>query len=230
MDKLGESLEQLFTLCGRKFSIKCVCLIALQLISRIQELHNHGWLHRDIKPDNFLTGDGPRNGVAGGQLYMIDFGLGKRWLENSQHILFKTEKRLIGKIKIKKGTPRYASINTHSGCEQSRRDDLESLGYMLIYFVRGSLPWQGLKGHTKEKRYQKIGEMKKKTELSKLCKGFPDEFRQYLVACRELAFSAEPVYEEYKQYFKNVMKGIGYDPENPQDTVFDWQDEKKISV
>ncbi|ETO23888.1 Protein kinase domain containing protein [Reticulomyxa filosa] len=231
MDKLGESLEQLFTLCGRKFSIKCVCLIALQLISRIQELHNHGWLHRDVKPDNFLIGDGPKSGTAGSQIYMIDFGLGKRWIENSSHISFKTEKRLIGLLKTnkKKGTPRYASINTHSGYEQSRRDDLESLGYMLVYFVRGSLPWQGLKGD-KEKKYQKIGDIKKKTELNKLCKGFPDEFRQYLASCRELAFTAQPAYDEYKQYFKNVLKHLGYDPDNPQDNVFDWQDETKLHV
>ncbi|ETO25053.1 hypothetical protein RFI_12093 [Reticulomyxa filosa] len=101
---------------------------------------------------------------------------------------------------------------------------------MLMYFARGSLPWQGLKGNTKEKRYQKIREVKKKTELIKLCKGFPDEFRQYLVACRELAFSATPAYDEYRQYFKSVMKRDGYDPECSQDMVFDWQDETKINV
>lgn len=141
MDKLGDSLEQLFTSCGRKFSIRCVCAIAIQILSRIEELHKHNYLHRDIKPDNFLIGHTPNGDLQSkeaGKIYMIDLGLGKVWKEGGRHIPEKHGKRLIG-------TPRYASINTHFGHEQSRRDDLESLGYMLMYFAHGHLPWQGLR-------------------------------------------------------------------------------------
>ena len=141
MDKLGDSLEQLFTSCGRKFSIGCVCHIAIQILSRIEELHKHNYLHRDIKPDNFLIGhtsNGDLTSKEAGKIYMIDLGLGKVWKEGGRHIPEKHGKRLIG-------TPRYASINTHFGHEQSRRDDLESLGYMLMYFAHGQLPWQGLR-------------------------------------------------------------------------------------
>ena len=101
MDKLGESLEMLFNYCKRQFSIKTVCLIAIQLIQRIEELHNKGWLHRDIKPDNFLIGSGNKHDPnTGGIIYMIDLGLGKEWIENGEHIPHKQGKRLIG-------TPRY---------------------------------------------------------------------------------------------------------------------------
>lgn len=154
MDKLGDSLEQLFNHCGRRFSIPCVCLIAIQILNRIEELHQAYYLHRDIKPDNFLIGSSDKMSPEASRIYMIDLGLGKLWNENGRHIPERHGKRLIG-------TPRYASINTHYGLEQSRRDDMESLGYMLIYFANGQLPWQGLKGQTKEDKYQKIGEKKK---------------------------------------------------------------------
>ena len=111
MDKLGDSLEQLFTACGRKFSIRCVCQIAIQILHRIEELHKHNYLHRDIKPDNFLIGHSPGGKMTheeAGKIYMIDLGLGKVWKEGGRHIPEKTGKRLIG-------TPRYASINTHFG-------------------------------------------------------------------------------------------------------------------
>ena len=111
MDKLGDSLEQLFTSCGRKFSIRCVCAIAIQILSRIEELHKHNYLHRDIKPDNFLIGhtqNGDLQSKEAGKIYMIDLGLGKVWKEGGRHIPEKHGKRLIG-------TPRYASINTHFG-------------------------------------------------------------------------------------------------------------------
>ena len=111
MDKLGDSLEQLFTSCGRKFTIRCVCAIAIQILSRIEELHKHNYLHRDIKPDNFLIGHTPNGDLTSkeaGKIYMIDLGLGKVWKEGGRHIPEKHGKRLIG-------TPRYASINTHFG-------------------------------------------------------------------------------------------------------------------
>eukprot|EP00484_Ammonia_sp_Unknown_P023891 CAMPEP_0197035166 /NCGR_PEP_ID=MMETSP1384-20130603/13036_1 /TAXON_ID=29189 /ORGANISM="Ammonia sp." /LENGTH=747 /DNA_ID=CAMNT_0042465191 /DNA_START=238 /DNA_END=2481 /DNA_ORIENTATION=+ len=215
MDKLGESLEQLFTSCGRKFSIHCVCQIAIQILSRIEELHKHDYLHRDIKPDNFLIGHVPSGDLTkpeASKIYMIDLGLGKVWKENGRHIAEKTGKRLIG-------TPRYASINTHFGTEQSRRDDLESLGYMLMYFAHGHLPWQGLRGDTKEEKYHKIGKKKDQTPLKELCAGYPEQFKKYLKHTKSLGFQEDPPYDQYRAWFKEVL--INHPATGP--FKFDWQ-------
>jgi casein kinase 1 delta len=104
----------------------------------------------------------------GNLVYIIDFGLAKKFRDprTHQHIAYRENKNLTG-------TARYASINTHMGVEQSRRDDLESLGYVFMYFNRGSLPWQGLKAQTKRQKYERISEKKMATGVDELCKGFP---------------------------------------------------------
>lgn len=132
MDLLGPSLEGVFNLCNRRFSLKTVLLIAEQTIARVQTLHSYGFLHRDIKPDNFLVGRSNQDK----NIYMIDLGLAKRFKDAKTHvhIPYREGKGLIGTI-------RYASINTHYGIELSRRDDLECISYMLIYFLKGALPW-----------------------------------------------------------------------------------------
>ncbi len=141
MDMLGSSLEILFEHCKRKFDLKTVCMVGIQMIKRIEKVHEEGILHRDIKPDNFLIGGKDINKDF---VYIIDFGLAKFYKEaNGQHIPFKEGKNLTG-------TARYASLNTHIGQEQSWRDDLESIGHVLLYFIKGALPWQGLPGKTKE--------------------------------------------------------------------------------
>jgi len=146
MDLLGPSLEDLFNFCSRRFTIKTVLMLADQMIGRVEYIHTKNFIHRDIKPDNFLMGIGRHCN----KLYLIDFGLAKKYRDSRtrHHIPYREDKNLTG-------TARYASINAHLGIEQSRRDDMESLGYVLMYFNRGSLPWQGLKAATKKQKYEK---------------------------------------------------------------------------
>lgn len=136
MDLLGPSLEHLYQHHGKQLSLKTVLIIAEQLIARLEFLHNMGFIHRDIKPENFLVSASKKSST----LYVIDFGLTKRYVnpKSGDHITYKEGKAIIG-------TVRYVSIHTHKGIEQSRRDDLESAGYVIMYLLRGKLPWQGLK-------------------------------------------------------------------------------------
>ncbi|KAI8866037.1 binary complex of casein kinase-1 with Cki7, partial [Ramicandelaber brevisporus] len=211
MDLLGSSLEDLFDMCRRRFSVKTVAMLAKQMITRVQVVHEKNLVYRDIKPDNFVCGRPHTRGSS--TVYMIDFGMAKFYRDpkTKQHIPYRERKSL-------SGTARYMSINTHLGREQSRRDDLESLGHVFMYFLRGSLPWQGLKAATNKQKYEKIGEKKQQTPVRELCEGFPEEFAVYLATVRKLGFDDTPDYEFLKSLFTRVLTKLG----ERDDGMFDW--------
>ncbi|XP_018021077.1 casein kinase I [Hyalella azteca] len=209
MDLLGPSLEDLFNFCSRRFTMKTVLMLADQMIARVEFIHTKNFIHRDIKPDNFLMGIGRHCN----KLFLIDFGLAKKYRDTRTrtHIPYREDKNLTG-------TARYASINAHLGIEQSRRDDIESLGYVLMYFNRGSLPWQGLKAATKKQKYEKISEKKMSTPVEALCKAFPAEFAMYLNYCRGLRFDEPPDYMYLRQLFRILFRTLHHQ----YDYTFDW--------
>lgn len=187
-------------------------------LSRVQTIHEKHLIYRDIKPDNFLIGRASTK--AANVIHVVDFGMAKQYRDpkTKQHIPYRERKSL-------SGTARYMSINTHLGREQSRRDDLEALGHVFMYFLRGGLPWQGLKAATNKQKYEKIGEKKQTTAIKDLCEGFPDEFNKYLTYVRNLGFEDTPDYDYLRDLFTQALKNTG----EVEDGEYDWMKINKES-
>ena len=293
IDLLGPNLEDLFDMCGRKFTIKTVCMAAKQMVISYSCLlyiirgnggpvipafrHGLHWLwhvQRSTCCHNtklyFSIGHScpgnsrkvfnlPRyqtrqlfdwcfreqelkynshyrfvpfvsTSPTFSSMYFVDFGMAKHYRDpkTKVHIPYRERKSL-------SGTARYMSINTHLGREQSRRDDLESLGHVFMYFLRGGLPWQGLRAATNKQKYEKIGEKKQTTPISELCEGFPgryswcsywvpldnsfsEEFTIYMNYVRKLGFEETPDYDFLRELFTKVLKTMG----EAEDGIFDW--------
>ena len=206
---LGKSLFDIFAENHKKMPLEDVCLIGKQVIDRIEWVHSKYIVHRDIKPDNFLIGKKDPNVI-----YIIDFGLSKKYRSSAtnKHIRF----GFTGKLT---GTVRFASANALRGGEQSRRDDIESIGYMLVYFMKKRLPWQGVTGAKKMERYLKIYKMKKNTTPEELCSGLPPEMTEYMKYAKKLEFEQQPDYKYLRKLFSRMLKRI----HNTNDQlVFSW--------
>mmetsp|Transcript_26407 Transcript_26407/g.44586 ORF Transcript_26407/g.44586 Transcript_26407/m.44586 type:complete len:395 (-) Transcript_26407:432-1616(-) len=211
MELLGSSVQDLFQKCCCKFSVVTACLLADQFLDRIEGMHSRLLVHRDIKPSNFVIGRGDRSDIV----FLVDFGLttrykDKRTLKHRDYSEYEWRSLV--------GTPRFVSINNHLGIQYSRRDDLESIAYCLIYFLRGNLPWQGLEPEAKtrnqgkeeqapqEDRYRAVLEKKQTTSVEELCEGMPVEFQKFLVYAKNLSYEADPDYDAQRSMFHQLFE------------------------
>ena len=216
MPLLGKSLHEIQSTKNFNFEFKDLCLMAIQIIERIQWVHSQKIIHRDIKPDNFLIGlDDPNI------IYLIDFGLSKKYRSSitGNHIKCTRIKKFVGSL-------RYASINALRLREQSRRDDLESIGYMLIYLIKGKLPWDNIKIDNKRTSYLKFSQYKKNISPELLCNNLPEEFLDYVKYVRNLNFEDEPDYNYLKSLFQIMLNKQGFEEKK---IFFSWINENNIS-
>ena len=210
MQLLGKNLNSLLNKTEEKrLSLKTICMLGIKMIRILEYIHEKHIIHRDIKPDNFTM-----DYEKGTTLYLLDFGLAKQYRSSKtlEHYPMKKNKKLTG-------TARYASINALRGNDQSRRDDLESIGYVLIYLLKGVLPWQGIDAKTKEEKYAKILYKKEITPPEELCNGYPDELVNYLKYTKNLEYEEDPKYDYLIELFEKIIK---VDLNEMIDYRYDW--------
>ena len=211
---LGDSLYKIYLAQKKRFTLKDVCLIGMQCLDRLEWIHLKNIIHRDIKPENFLVGlNDPRI------IYLIDFGLCKKYRSERtlKHIQFTLTKKLTG-------TARYASINALKGFELSRRDDLESFCYMIIFFIIKKLPWQGIKAQTQAKRYKKICEAKENFKIDAYNNLIPKEIIKIFKYVKKLKFDEDPNYDKIRNLFKAFLNEINY----KENDTFSWIKDKRV--
>jgi casein kinase 1 len=176
-------------------------MLADQMLNCLEFMHSMGYVHRDIKPDNFLMGRGQREK----QVFLIDYGLAKNYREIPEWI-----DPLRAKYRNITGTARYCSIGALKGQDQFPKDDLESLGYVWVYLLKGDLPWMGQDPLLLEDKVERICELKERITIESLCDGLPDEFIQFFHSVRGLQPDEVPPYSVYRQAFRDLFLEKGY--------------------
>lgn len=207
MELLGLTLKKLFNNNKRKFSLKTVLMLGDQLLFRLEQLHRKLYVHRDIKLANIMMGRDDKRDLV----YLIDIGLAKKYGNGKYHIPYKKNQRQVG-------NSAFASRRAHLKHEISRRDDLESLGYVLIYLLRGNLPWRGIPASNSFERLRQMEEHKLATTIDSLCEGCPRVFVKYFNYCQNLKFAQEPDYN----YLRQLLRSLGHKMNLTYDNIYDW--------
>jgi casein kinase 1 len=214
LELLGSSLSDLFLLLNNKFCLKTVLMLADQILSRVEFLHQKSYVHRDLNPSNLLIGLNKRSSL----LYLIDFGLAKRFRhpKTHEHIQMTQGKKVNGNLG-------FASINVHNGIEYSRRDDIISVAFILAFFIKGDLPWLNLADPRQGKRSRKeriagVKEKKISVSVDELLNHHPAEFKHFLNYAVSLKFDEEPDYSYLRRMFKGLYVGSGFE----EDFLYDW--------
>jgi casein kinase 1 len=212
MDLLGPTIQHLFANCNHQLSLKTVLQLADQMLRIMEHVHRNNFVHRDISPSNFTLGLGKHHN----QVFLIDFGHARKLATG-----FIPGRRTSTKRPMV-GTPRFASIFTHMGREEARRDDLESLGFIWVYLLKGRLPWQGIQCNSHQEKLAEIAKRKMNTPLDVLCEGIPREFAEYIHFVRHLKQQDVPDYNQIREFFRELAakEGIVYD------NVYDWDHPK----
>ena len=208
MEYMGYNLEKIFLKHKHSFTLKTIIMLTIDLLNALQFIHHHNVIHRDLKPDNIVISHQNQN------VYLLDFGLSKNFIngENQKHLKLVKNKSLVGSV-------RYASIRNHKGYEISRRDDLESLAYILLYlFKKGKLPWNGLPISDKEEKNKQILNIKKNIPIKELCKDIPQEYQTLLSYSRKLKFEQKPNYDYLIHLFHKLLNNSGF----KYDQQYDW--------
>ncbi|CCW64794.1 unnamed protein product [Phytomonas sp. EM1] len=210
----GPSLESILEKMKR-FSLKTTVMLADQMLTRLEHVHSVGYIHRDLKTDNFLLG----KGVNCQRIFLIDFGLSTKYRTSScGHRELVTGKSFLG-------TSRFASLNTHKGLSQSRRDDMEQLVYIMTYMYRGRLPWTGLNIKDYDTKEKHIGKLKEQVPVNEICAKCPRQFSYLLFYVRNMAFTETPHYEMCHALLHSILEEM--DPPEQIDNIFDWDPRAK---
>jgi len=211
---LGNSINEIFLNNHKKFSMKDCCMIGIQMLDRIEYIHSKYIIHRDIKPDNYLVGN-PDTSL----IYLIDFGLAKKYMSSrtGKHAKFAINKKW-------SGTSRFASANSLRGVVQSRRDDLESLCYILLFLMKGNLPWDNVFGYNENEDILLIYKIKKYMKPELLFLNLPKEIIEFFKYCKNLDFEQKPNYA----YLRSLLLDILKSKNEKNDLLFSWKIRKNM--